>query len=99
MEDCPSTPVTRPLYFGCQTISITLENGLWASLDDICSREKTTLEAIVTSLSDQWLGGALPSALWQYAITYYRQRVLPVPGTARGVPDTPAGKVIRGYEN
>lgn len=56
MERHPTTPVTRPLYLGSCSVPVTLEYGLWSALDDICAREKQTLEAIIGTLSDEWLG-------------------------------------------
>jgi predicted DNA-binding ribbon-helix-helix protein len=74
LDQPPDTLVSRPLHFGCSTVDLMLEVDLWSALDQICEEEKVSLETIISTISDEWLGDELPSALWQYAIAYYRAR-------------------------
>ncbi len=73
-------------------VSLTLEADLWLALDQICDEEKTSLETIIHRISDEWLGDELPSALWQYAITYFRARSDPKYGRAKADIE----KILRG---
>lgn len=73
-------------------VNLTLEADLWLALDQICDQEKTSIETIIHGISEEWLGDELPSALWQYAIIYFRARSNPRRGKAK----TDIEKILRG---
>jgi predicted DNA-binding ribbon-helix-helix protein len=77
MDLLPASPIERPLYVGGSVVKMTLESALWKALDEICVREKVTVEEMISTLSDRWETEEVTSLLWQYSVTYFQDAMPP----------------------
>lgn len=77
MDHLPTTLIERPLYIGGSIVNLTMEAAHWDALDEISIREKTTIESIVSTLTDCWDAEKVTSLLRQLTVTYFMDAAPP----------------------
>jgi predicted DNA-binding ribbon-helix-helix protein len=67
-----STLIIRNVTVGGRRTSVRLESAMWDALFEICRREDTTVNALLTWVDRTRSESSLTSAIRSYTVLYYR---------------------------
>jgi predicted DNA-binding ribbon-helix-helix protein len=71
-----STLVIRNVTVGGRRTSVRLEAAMWDALFEVCRREETTVNALLTWIDRTRSESSLTSALRSHIVAYYRDAAL-----------------------
>jgi predicted DNA-binding ribbon-helix-helix protein len=75
-----SRPQKRSFSLDGHRTSISIEAPFWEALQNIATRENTSLAALVALIDKSRADAGLSSAVRVWILDYYRSRALPPPG-------------------